>query len=259
MQSILSYLVEAAYPDAGRDGAAVPEPVRTLRLLGLIRTLIDYGKHLIVTARMQAGTPGFLAFAKTFGTASLKLLIARIGCAISRAVHLEQKLGGTAPAGGPRRPVTTRRAPRARPAAPATRAQVRPAGPAQDPELAHLPTVAQIVAEIRRHPMEQVIATICRDLGITPEHALWQQLDQALASFGVRLAVAPAQAEARPPRSGGAQPHAGEPRAGEPHARQPHAEPRAAAAQPVGPAEGPRAQSPPHIGPPVPADLRIAA
>ena len=58
-----------------------------------------------------------------------------------------------------------------------------------DPELAHLPSVAKIAAEIRCHPIEHVIANICRDLGITPEHALWPELDQALAAFGVSLSA----------------------------------------------------------------------
>ncbi|HEY1931188.1 MAG TPA: hypothetical protein VGG99_04185 [Acetobacteraceae bacterium] len=197
MPSLLSFLIEAAYPDAERDGTAACEPYRTLRLLGVIRSIIDYATQLIGTARMQAGSPGFAAFSAHFGTDSLKLLIARFRCAISRAAHLEQKLRYDAEIGGLRRRAPARkapadRAPRARPAAPAARPDSRKTERAIDPELAHLPSVAQIAAELRRHPMEHVFATICRDLGITSDHALWLELDQALAAFGVRLSpVAP--------------------------------------------------------------------
>ena len=184
MQTILSCLVEAAYPAAQRDpAAAAAEPFRSLRLIGLIRNLIDYGQQLILTARRCAGTPDFLAFARPFGTTRLNVLIARIGCAISRAVHLEQKLAREAKLGALAQPAPTRHAPpsrgsRARPATPAARPQVQRAAPDIDPELAGLPSVAQIADEIGRRPVQEVIATICRDLGITPEHALWQELDR---------------------------------------------------------------------------------
>jgi hypothetical protein len=251
--SLLSYLIEAAYPNASRDGTAASEPYRTLRLLGLIRTVIDYGKQLIITARQRAGTAEFLAFAAPFGTASLKLLVARIGCAITRAVLLEQKLGGC---GGyqpvPARPATTgRRTPRACATAAATRVRTRRierrTGPAKDPELAHLPTIAQIAAEIRRLPLQQVIAMICRDLGITPQHALWQELNQALAAFGVSLPVPEAEHEAAPPRPGAEQPDA------------PCAAASAAPSQPPPPIPARQVQVLPCTGPPVSAGHRTVA
>jgi hypothetical protein len=262
--SFLSYLLEAAYPDANRDGTATSEPYRTLHLLGLIRTIIDYGKQLIVTARQRAGTADFLPFAAPFGTSSLKLLLARIGCAISRAVHLEQKLQYEAGLGGcyrpePAHPAPDRRTPRASSAAAASRSHTARShasrtGPAEDPDLAHLPSVAQIAAEIRRLPLQQVIATICRDLGITPDHALWQQLNQALGGFGVSLPVpVPEHDPAR------ARPGAEEPGAAEPGADAPQAEASAAPAQPPPPIAVRQAAAPPCTGPPVSADHRTAA
>lgn len=208
MRSLLSLLVEAAYPDADRDGVAASEPCRTLRLLGLVRALIDHATRLIATARTLAGTPGYAAFAAPFGFDSFRVLLARFHCAISRAANLEWKLRRDAGLGGvqPRR--TVRKTPR-------TRAP-RAATPV-DPELAHLPSAAKIAAEVRRHPIEQVIATICRDLGITPDHALWQELDKALAAFGVRLTAEPE--EPRPPAPiAAARP---EPPPPPPHARRP--------------------------------------
>jgi hypothetical protein len=248
--SLLSYLIEAAYPDANRDGLATPEQYCCLHLLGLIRTLIDYGKQLIITARQRAGTADFLAFAAPFGTSSLKVLVARIGCAISRAAHLEQKLQYEGKLGGgysPRRahPAASHSGRRAGSAAAALRSRTVQTRPARDPELRHLPSVAQIAAEIRRLPMQQVFATICRDLGITPDHELWQQLDQALAAFGVRLPVPEAQHD--PARSG----------ATEPGADAPQAEAPAAPAQPPPPIAPPPA--PLRTGPPGSADHRTAA
>ena len=98
-----------------------------------------------------------VAFARPFGTARLNVLIARIGCAISRAVHLEQKLAREAKLGALAQPAPTRHAPpsrgsRARPATPAARPQVQRAAPDIDPELAGLPSVAQIADEIGRRP-----------------------------------------------------------------------------------------------------------
>jgi hypothetical protein len=246
--SLLSFLIEAAYPDASRDGTAASEPYRTLRLIGLIRTVIDYGKQLIITARQCAGTADFLAFAAPFGTASLKLLVARIGCAITRAVLLEQKLGG---GGGayqpePARRATGRRSPRA---AATARARTVRSKPARDPELAHLPTIAQIAAEIRRLPLQHVIATICRDLGITPDHALWQELNQALAGFGVSLPVPEPEKHPARPQAGAAEQSADTPRAELP----------TASVRPSPPTAQRQAQAPVGTGPPGSAKHHTAA
>ena len=237
MRSLLSRLVEAAYPDAGRNGTAATEPVRSLHLIGLLRTLIDYGRQLIITARQCAGTPDFLAFARPLGTTSLKLLIARIGCAISRAAQLERKLAREACLGAQPQPPPARRAPRARPSSPTVRPLLRTADPDSDPELAGLPSVEQIAAEIRHRPMPEVIATICRDLGITQDHKLWREIDHALAAFGLRL---PAPVESHdPPRPGAAA--------------------STAAARPAALAGRARVQSPHCTGPPIPTDASIAA
>jgi hypothetical protein len=114
--------------------------------------------------------------------------------------------------------------------------------------------VAQIAAEIRRLPLQQVIATICRDLGITPDHELWQQLNQALAGFGVSLPVAVPEHDPAWPRPLASEPGAAEPGAGAPSAQTP-----AAPAQPPPPIAVRQAAAPPCTGPPVFADNRTAA
>ncbi len=84
------------------------------------------------------------------------------------------------PRHGGRRPNVHRRAPR--PAA------ARPIDEA-DPRLALLPTPEQIAAEVRRRPVGAVIADICRDLGILPNHPLWRDLSLVIIRHGGSLAA----------------------------------------------------------------------
>jgi len=56
-----------------------------------------------------------------------------------------------------------------------------------DPRLAHLPTQAEIAAQVRRRPVGAVFADICRDLGIVPTHPLWRELTLAVIANGGRL------------------------------------------------------------------------
>jgi hypothetical protein len=137
-------------------------------------------------------------------------------------VLLQQRLEHGAGHGGGHRPEPARAAPshgtrRAGSAAAArsgtARSRTSRTTPVRDPDLAHLPSVAQIAAEIRRLPLQQVIAMICRDLGITPDHELWQQLNQALAGFGVSLPVPGSERSPTLPRPGATEPGADAPRA----------------------------------------------
>jgi hypothetical protein len=52
-----------------------------------------------------------------------------------------------------------------------------------------LPTPEQIAAEVRRRPIGAVIADICRDLGIMPNHPLWRELREVIIRHGGNLAV----------------------------------------------------------------------
>lgn len=55
--------------------------------------------------------------------------------------------------------------------------------PGVDPGI-NLPTPKQIAAEVRRRPIGAVIADICRDLGILPNHPLWRDLRKAIMHHG---------------------------------------------------------------------------
>ena len=155
------------------------EPSRSGRLLNLIRKLIDYGKDLAATLRQRTVAEPLFAMG-CFGTTDLALILARIvrgllladaleARVLQRAAHLDA---------GPRRG-------RARSSA---RAPAAPRASEADPRLAHLPTAAQIAAEVRRRPIGAVIADICRDLGIVPRHPLWPDVHRAIIRHGGSLA-----------------------------------------------------------------------
>ena len=182
-------------PDPLRANAAVPAAVG--RVLSLVRKLIDYGRQLTTTVQQRATAPGFALFAKSFGTADLAIILARITNGLRRAVALEAKLCRRATRGQDLMP-TPIRLPAARapvPARqvtpPAAQPNPPPADPTEDPRLARLPTEEEIAAEVRRRPVGAVIVDICRDLGIAPGHldrAFWDEINHAIMMYGGNLA-----------------------------------------------------------------------
>jgi hypothetical protein len=165
-----------------------PNPVadkgsRAGRLLDLVRKLIDYGKEIAGTLRQRAATGlGFDAF--RFGTRDLTLILARITRGLHLATALEARVLQNA-ARLDAEPAASSAPSRDRPRAaqPAARR-----APEADALLAHLPTPEQIAAEVRRRPIGAVIADICRDLGIMPNHPLWRELQHAIIRYGGSLA-----------------------------------------------------------------------
>src|SRR5271169_5427114 len=148
------------------------------RLLGLVRKLIDHGKQL-AAAVGQRSLPNDPALAGCcFGTSDIALILSRITLALQRATGLEARLLRSAA-----RPDPKPRPPRV----PSPRAARAPPAPA-DPRLARMPTAEQIAAEIRHRPVGAVIADICRDLGIMPDHPLWRELHLAIILHGGNLA-----------------------------------------------------------------------
>ncbi len=181
--------VAAVQPDPPR---AVPP--RIGQVLGLLRTLIAYGKNLADTLRQHAADPHLLpcfAFvATTFGTGDLALILARITRGLLRAAALEAMLSRRAARGRDLKPTAIRlpspRKPRAaKPAAP-------PARPAEAPSHARLPTPEEIAAKDRRRPIGAVLVDICLDLGIVPgqmDYATWDELRRDLIEYGGNLAT----------------------------------------------------------------------
>ena len=182
--------------------AGAQPPVPTLpaalgRVLSLVRKLIDYGRQLAGTVQQRAAAPGFVLFAKPFGTADLAVILARITNGLRRAAALEATLCRRAARGQDLTPSPIRlpapRGPRPawQSAQPAAQPEPQPGNPTEDPRLAHLPTEEKIAAEVRRRPVGAVIVDICRDLGITPgqlDRAFWDELSHAIIAYGGSLA-----------------------------------------------------------------------
>jgi hypothetical protein len=171
-----------------------PLPSRSGRLLSLVRTLVAYGHRLITDLRQQPTQRNPAILTDTFGTSNLVAILARIALGICRARYLERKIVRTAAkidAGPQPEPEPAPRAPR----------PARPRGPKLPPELpsndtlsllTRLPKPDQIAASVRRKSIGDVLADLCRDLGITRGHPLWDQLHEAIIEFGgnfVRLTM----------------------------------------------------------------------
>ena len=160
----------------------LPPPGRSGRLLGLVRRLIDYGRHLAATLRQRAPADDTTGLARTFGTDHLPLILARIAQGLHRAALLEERIARTAArldAEPQPKPSPSPRAPRAR------QCETQPQQPTDAATLlANLPTPDQIAAKVRRQSIGVVLADICRDLGIPPSHPLWGDLHLAINQYG---------------------------------------------------------------------------
>lgn len=176
-----------------RPGAAVTDPHRALTIALLLRQVINYAKELLVTVRLRAGAPDFARFTRPFGTSDVRLIIDRIASAIRYAAILEDDLLKVARLGRhmftkPSMPSDPARAPREpRPSGAQAESAARHAEQPKYRVLDRLPSAAQIAAEIRRRPVGEVVAVICRDLGITPNHKLWPALSEVVAAHGGHL------------------------------------------------------------------------
>jgi hypothetical protein len=155
------------------------------RLIGLVRNLIGYGRELAAALQARGLTDRPAGAIACFGTRDIALILSRIAVALLRADALEAKLLRAAARPDPK-PATPRMSSERSPRAPRLAAEPAEAD-ASDPT--HLPTPEQIAAEIRRKRVGAVIADICRDLGIVPNHPLWRDLNLAVILNGGGLMV----------------------------------------------------------------------
>jgi hypothetical protein len=164
-------------PDPTPDPAAAhaPTPSRTTRLLGLLRKLIEYGLELANSLQQSPAVTTLLTVAVHFGTRDIALILSRITRGLQLANALEAKL-----IRHPLRETVTQdffRAPVHR-----KPRSGRPAAPR--PKLPDVPTPEEIAAALRDRSAGDVIADICRDLGIVPAHPLWREIMRAVTEFG---------------------------------------------------------------------------
>ena len=145
-------------------------------LLDLVRKLIDYGKELAATLNQRTADNPYFAVL-TFGTNDLAQILARITRALQRAAALEERLvracGRAQPDHRPRPE---------RPPTPKPRYD-RPAASRVGTPPAEMSTEEQIAAD-RRRAIGAVIADICRDLAIRPNHPLWRDIQNATNNHG---------------------------------------------------------------------------
>ncbi len=166
-------------PDPPQDRTR-PVPPHIADVLTLLHILLVYGRHLALTLDRRAAAGRFAVIAQFFGTARLPVIQARLARGLLRVQALQRVLLARARRGRdlvwlkprPPRSRTPRRAqPHAAdpPAEPAPRpAPVRRPDPDAAPDPDALPTLAQLEAEIRRHPIGRALAAICRDFGVSP-------------------------------------------------------------------------------------------
>jgi hypothetical protein len=185
-------------PNPLQDRASPSVPANIAQLLYVVRTLLEYGRHLAATIERRAAMPGFSLFAALFGTAKLPIILAHLHRGILRATALEALLRKRAATGRDVAvaPLRVRAAPGAPGANPdpvnePLNAQIgrlnaeraRNDAPI-DPD--HLPTLEEIEAEVRHRPMGGTISDICRDFGIVPglcTRAFWDAVIKAVIFY----------------------------------------------------------------------------
>ncbi len=163
--------------DAATTSDRTP-PGHAAHLLVLLQQLIAYGKELADTLR-QNGAAALSDNVRRFGTTDLALILARI----TRGLRLADALRGritvsAAHIDAPPKPARAARTPR----------QAARQAAAPKPPLPDLPTAEQIAAAVRGPPIGAVIADICRDLGISPQHPLWRALQLAIIRYSGNFA-----------------------------------------------------------------------
>ena len=193
MPAVLTGPEPASQPDPDQADERVSPAVR---FAGFLRRVINCGKQLVIAVRLRAHRPDFPRFTRPFGTNYLPHILRRIHGAIHRALLLEQRAlqqAGVRPpppvrvrtpsASQDKTPDETRAA-RNDNALPARKRPVRPVRPAGDPHYADWPSREKLVAELRRRPIAAVLVDICRDLGITLHHPLWEEMSRIITAHG---------------------------------------------------------------------------
>jgi len=152
-------------------------------LLDLVRKLIDYGKELAATLNQRTADNPYFAVL-TFGTNDLALILARITRGLQRAFALEARLVRACGRARPDHRARPERSLAPTSSAPADKPRpARPAPPRAETTLSQKSTEEQIAAD-RRRPIGAVIADICRDLAIRPNHPLWRDIQNATNNHG---------------------------------------------------------------------------
>ena len=213
-------------PPKDRCGRTLPE--RIAGVLRAVRTLLGYGRHMVETVKHRAEAPNFPGVAICFGTSRVAFITAHLQRGILRAMALQHVLlaraergrdieiverRGRTPEPPPAPAVPAADAagdaqadpsgdPRAEPAADhaeqspaaqqaAARKPARVSRPAgwDDPEL-FMPTLQELIAQVRRRPIGRSIVDICLDLAVMPgicAGPFWNDLHMLIHFLGGNL------------------------------------------------------------------------
>jgi hypothetical protein len=163
-------------PDPTPDPAQANAPAATRngRLLGLLRKLVNYGNQLLNTLLQRPAVETLVMLVLPFGTRNLAVIVKRIARALLIAHALEDRLV--------RRPLPEI-AWTGRVRSPAASKPRGPRKAAPRSELADMPTAEEIADALRDRPVGEVIAQICRDLGIVMENPLWREIMAVVLEF----------------------------------------------------------------------------
>jgi hypothetical protein len=173
-------------------------PENIARLLYIVRTLLEFARHLVATIERRAAMPGFSLFSALFGTAKLPIIRAHLHRGILRATALENLLLQRAATGQ-----DVEAAPRhAAPGAPRADDSADPLNEPLNAQIERLiaerakhdapidpdrlPTLEEIEAEVLRRPIDRTMTDICRDLGIVAgmcTRAFWGAVTEAVACY----------------------------------------------------------------------------
>jgi len=188
---------ERTEPPASSQEArsSLPMPACIAAILGVVRVLLGYGKHLDAVLPERTDHAGFPAIAIGFGTHDVRRILAHVQRGILRAMMLQQYLRARAAQGRDIEP-TERPAPAEAkdiealaiklrpPAEPRTRAKkINP----DDPLHFYMPTLKELESQVRRRSIGRTVAEICMDLGVTPsscEGGFWHEFYLILLEFG---------------------------------------------------------------------------
>ena len=191
---------EAHHPDPDRA-----EPTRIGQVLGLVRTLIAYGKNLAETLRQHTADPQvlpcFTFLTIIFDTSDLAQILARITRGLLRADALEERLRRLAARGHDLKQQPADTHPQSPSDPRAAKAATPPRRQNQDLRPISLPMFQQIAEHDRRRPIGAVLADICLDLGIVPDqmdYATWDELRRAVSLHGGNPANLTVRCERRP-------------------------------------------------------------
>ena len=172
---------------------ATTAPTRLSRVLGLVRSLIDFGRDL--TESLRRHVPGldpgdavtgfdFRYRAGLFGTSDVPTILLRIARGLRRAAALQALLLARAQRGRDLEVAPVRvyapRPPSTEPKQPRTERAPLPLEPSDE----------EIASDVRRRPVGAVIVEICLDLGVQPGDLgrdMRQELTDAVIYYGGNL------------------------------------------------------------------------